>query len=149
MLLGQNFLEKKRPDWAAPVITHGVAGATTLGTANILIVTSNLLEMLSGNPVSNQPVMTPLPGMCVPIRTPSSPGDAYQVLGKAYESRGHLHQALYYYRLSGELSAEEIRELEERAGRTLLKAAKRVTPRRGNEPCMRPFLQALPGHTRR
>ena len=123
MLLGQNFLEKNVLIGAAPVITHGVAGATTLGTANILMVTSNLLEILSGNPVSNQAVMDAAARYVRSHPDSEESGDAYQVLGKAYESRGHLHQALYYYRLSGELSAEQIRELEERAGRTLLKAA--------------------------
>ena len=123
VLLGQNFLEKNVLIGAAPVITHGVAGTTTLGTANILIVTSNLLEMLSGNPVSNQAVMDAAARYVRSHPDSEESGDAYQVLGKAYESRGHLHQALYYYRLSGELSAEQIRELEERAGRTLLKAA--------------------------
>ncbi len=123
VLLGQNFLEKNVLIGAAPVITHGVAGATTLGTANILIVTSNVLEMLSGNPVSNQAVMDAAARYVRSHPDSEESGDAYQVLGKAYESRGHLHQALYYYRLSGELSAEQIRELEERAGRTLLKAA--------------------------
>ena len=122
-LLGRNFLEKNVLIGAAPVITHGVAGAATLGTANILIVSSNLLEMLSGNPVSNQAVMDAA-ARYVRFRTDSEEsGDVYDVLGKAYESKGHLHKALYYHRLSGKLSAEQIRELEEKAGRTLLKAA--------------------------
>ncbi len=122
-LLGRNFLEKNVLIGAAPVITHGVAGAATLGTANILIVSSNLLEMLSGNPVSDQAVMDAA-ARYVRFRTDSEKsGDVYKVLGEAYESKGHLHKALYYYRLSGKLSAEQIRELEEKAGRTLLKAA--------------------------
>ncbi len=123
VLLGRNFLEKNVLIGAAPVITHGVAGAATLGTANILIVSSNLLEMLSGNPVSDQAVMDAA-ARYVRFRTDSKEsGDVYEVLGKAYESKGHLHKALYYHRLSGKLSAEQIRELEEKAGRTLLKAA--------------------------
>jgi len=123
VLLGRNFLEKNVLIGAAPVITHGVAGATTLGTANVLIVSSNILEMLSGNPVSNQTVMDAA-ARYVRFHTGSEEsGNAYQVLGKAYESKGHLHKALHYYRLSGQLSPEQIRELEEKAGRTLMKAA--------------------------
>ena len=123
VLLGRNFLEKNVLIGAAPVITHGVAGATTLGTANVLIVSSNILEMLSGNPVSNQTVMDTA-ARYVRFHTGSEEsGDAYQVLGKAYESKGHLHKALHYYRLSGQLSPEQTRELEEKAGRTLMKAA--------------------------
>ncbi len=123
VMLGRNFLEKNVLIGAAPVITHGVAGAATLGTANVLIVSSNLLEMLSGNPVSDQAVMDAA-ARYVRFRTDSEEsGDVYEVMGKAYESKGHLHKALYYHRLSGKLSAEQIRELEENAGRTLLKAA--------------------------
>lgn len=123
VMLGRNFLEKNVLIGAAPVITHGVAGAATLGTANILIVSSNLLEMLSGNPVSNQTVMDAAARYVRFRKDSEESGDVYRVLGEAYESKGHLHKALPYYRLSGKLSAERIRELEEKAGRTLLKAA--------------------------
>ena len=123
VLLGRNFLEKNALIGAAPVITHGIAGAATLGTANILMVTSNLLEMLSGNPVSNQPVIDAA-ARHVRVRPDSEKtGDVYQALGKAYESKGHPHKALYHYRRSGKVPAEEIRELEEKAGQTLLTAA--------------------------
>ena len=123
VLLGRNFLEKNVLIGAAPVITHGVAGAATLGTANVLMVSSNLLEILSGNPVSNQAVMDAAARYVRLHPDSEESGDVYRVLGKAYESRGHLHKALHYYRQSGALDADEIRELEEKAGRTLLKAA--------------------------
>ena len=123
VLLGRNFLEKNVLIGAAPVITHGVAGATTLGTANILMVSSNVLEMLSGNPVSDQAIMDAAARHVRFQADSEETGDVYQVLGKAYESKGHLHKALHYYRLSGKLPPDEMRELEEKAGRTLLKAA--------------------------
>ena len=142
VLLGRNFLEKNVLIGAAPLITHGVAGAATLGTANILMVSSNLLEMLSGNPVSDQTVMDAA-ARHVRFRSDSEEtGDVYQVLGKAYEGKGHLHKALYYYRLSGKLSADEIRELEEKAGRTLLKAAEES----GSEARQRTLYAALIQH---
>ncbi len=122
-LLGRNFLEKNVLIGTAPLITHGVAGAATLGTANIVMVSSNLLEILSGNPVSDQAVLDAAARHVRFQSDSEETGDVYRTLGKAYEGKGHLHKALYYYRLSGKLSGDEIRDLEERAGRTLLKAA--------------------------
>ncbi len=123
VMLGRNFLEKNVLIGTAPLITHGIAGATTLGAANILMVSSNLLEVLSGNPVSDQAIMDAA-ARHVRFRSDSEEtGDVYQTLGKAFEDKGHFHKALYYHRLSGRLSADEMRELEEKAGRALLKAA--------------------------
>ena len=123
VLLGENFLEKNALVGAAPVITHGAAGAATLGAANILMVSSNLLELLSGNPVSNRTVIDAAARYVHTRPGSEKSGDVYQVLGEAYESRGHPHKALHYYRLSGKVSAERIRELEQEAGKTLLSAA--------------------------
>ena len=126
VLFGENFLEKNALIGAAPVISQGVAGAATLGTANVLMVTSNLLELLSGNPVSNQTVIDTAAGYVRARPGSEKSGDVYQVLGEAYESKGHPHKALHYYRLSGNVPAEEIQELEERAGQSLLTAAERT-----------------------
>ena len=126
VLLGENFLEKNALVGAAPVIAHGAAGAATLGAANLVMVSSNLLEMLSGNPVSNQTVIDAAARYVRTHPASEKSGDVYQVLGEAYESQGHPHKALHYYRLSGKMSAERIRELEEEAGKTLLKAAEKT-----------------------
>lgn len=123
VLLGEDFLEKNALMGAAPVITHGVAGAATLGAANVLMVSGNVLEMLSGNPVSNQAVIDAAARYVRARPDSGKSGDVYQVLGEAYESRGHVHKALHYYRLSGKASPAELRALEERAGRALLDAA--------------------------
>ena len=122
-LLGENFLEKNAMIGAAPIITHGIAGAATLGAANLLMVTSNLLEMLSGNPVSNQTVVDAAARAVRARPASEESGDIYQALGDAYRSRGHPHKAVQYYRLSGKTPADQVRELEEQAGRTLLRAA--------------------------
>lgn len=141
-LLGENFLEKNAMIGAAPIITHGIAGAATLGAANILMVTSNLLEMLSGNPVSNQTVVDAA-ARAVRARPESEEsGDIYQALGDAYRSRGHPHKAVQYYRLSGKKPAEEVRELEEKAGRTLLRAAEGT----GSKARQRALYAAVLGH---
>ncbi len=126
VLLGENFLEKNALIGAAPVITHGAAGAATLGAANILMVSSNLLELLSGNPVSNQTVVDAAARYVRARPRSEKSGDVYQVLGGAYESQGHPHKALHYYRLSGKIAPERIRELEENAAKTLLKAAEKT-----------------------
>ena len=125
VLLGEHFLEKNALLGVAPVITHGAAGAATLGAANVLMVSSNLLEMLSGNPVSNQTVIDAAARYVRARPGSEKSGDVYRVLGEAYESQGHPHKALHYYRLSGKMSADRIRELEEEAGKTLLRAAEK------------------------
>ena len=125
-LLGENFLEKNALVGAAPVIAHGAAGAATLGAANILMVSSNLLELLSGNPVSNQTVIDAAARYVRTRPGSEKSADVYRVLGAAYESKGHPHKALHYYRLSGKVPAEDIRKLEEEAARTLLAAAGRT-----------------------
>ena len=144
VLLGEDFLEKNAMVGAAPVITHGVAGAATLGAANVLMVSANVLEMLSGNPVSNQAVIDAA-ARYVRVRPDSGKsGDVYQVLGEAYESRGHLHKALYYYRLSGKVPSEETRALEERAGRALLDAAEGTGSRERRRTLYRALLEHYP-----
>ena len=144
VLLGEDFLEKNAMVGAAPVITHGVAGAATLGAANVLMVSANVLEMLSGNPVSNQAVIDAA-ARYVRVRPDSEKsGDVYRVLGEAYESRGHLHKALYYYRLSGKVPSEDIRALEERAGRALLDAAEGTGSRERQRTLYRALLEHYP-----
>lgn len=144
VLLGEDFLEKNAMIGAAPVITHGVAGAATLGAANVLMVSSNVLEMLSGNPVSNQAVIDAA-ARYVRVRPDSEKsGDVYQVLGEAYESRGRLHKALYYYRLSGKVPSEELRALEEKAGRALLDAAEGTGSRERQRTLYRALLEHYP-----
>ncbi len=124
-LLGENFLEKNVLVGAAPVIAHGAAGAATLGAANILMVSSNLLELLSGNPVSNQTVIDAAARFVRTRPGSEKSADVYRMLGAAYEGKGHPHKALHYYRLSGKVPAEDISKLEEEAAQTLLAAAGR------------------------
>ena len=143
-VLGENFLEKNVLLGAAPVITHGVAGAATLGTANILMVSSNLLEMLSGNPVSNQTVIDAAAQYVRAHADSEKSGDVYHVLAEAYESKGHPHKALHYYRLAGKTSAEEIKELEEEAGQTLLTAAEAEQSKTGQRTLYAAILHYYP-----
>lgn len=141
-LLGENFLEKNAMIGAAPIITHGIAGAATLGAANVLMVTSNLLEMLSGNPVSNQTVVDAAARAARARPKSEESGDIYQALGDAYRSQGHPHKAVQYYRLSGKTPADKVRELEEEAGRSLLRAAEGT----GSRPRQRALYAAVLGH---
>ncbi len=127
VLLGENFLEKNVLIGVSPVIAHGIGGAATLGTANILMLSGNLLEFLGGNPVSNQTVINAAAQYIRSHPSSEKSGDVYLVLGETYERKGQLHRALHYYRLSGKLTPERIHELEELAGQTLLNRAKGTT----------------------
>lgn len=126
VLLGQDLLEKNLMFAVGPMISHGVAGASSLGAANIMMMGTNLLQVLSSNPVSNQEVIDAA-GKFVRLQPDSKKAaDVYEILGDAYDSRGHFNKALYYYKLSGKRSADEIAELEEEAGNKLVQMAERT-----------------------
>lgn len=144
VLLGENFLEKNVLIGASPMIAHGIGGAATLGTANILMLSSNLLEFLGGNPVSNQTVINAAAQYIRSRPSSEKSGDVYLVLGETYERKGQLHRALHYYRLSGKLTPERIHELEESSGQTLLNAAKGTTSKAQQQALYAVILQHYP-----
>lgn len=126
VLLGQDLLEKNLMFAVGPMISHGVAGASSLGAANVMMMGTNLLQVLSSNPVSNQEVIDAA-GDFVRLQPDSKKAaDVYEILGDAYDSRGHFNKALYYYKMSGKRSPDEIAELEEEAGNKLVQMAERT-----------------------
>jgi len=144
VLLGDELIEKNLMFAAAPMISHGIAGASSLGAANIMMVGSNLLRVLSSNPVSNQEVIDAA-GNFVRLQPDSKKAaDIYEILGDAYDSRGHFNKALHYYKLSGKLSRQEIEELEEDAGRKLMQAAGRTSAKKEQHQLYRAVLQLYP-----
>ena len=144
VLLGEDFLEKNLMVAIAPMITHGVAGASSLGAANIMMVSNNLLQVLSSNPVSNQDVIDSAAEFLRVRPDSKKAGEVYKVMGDAYDSRGHFNKALHYYKLSGKLPAEEIQELEEDAGNKLMRVAKRKRSKSEKRRIYRAILELYP-----
>ncbi len=57
VLLGEDLLKKNLIYAAGAMAAAGPAGAVTLGAANAMMVGNNLINVLSNNPVSAQPVI--------------------------------------------------------------------------------------------
>jgi len=144
VLLGENFLEKNLLLGASPLITQGVAGASTLGVANLLIVGTNLFQLITTNPIPTQPIIDR--GVAYIRSHPESENasDVYRILAKAYEEGGAYNQALAYYKLSGTASEEEISDLIDKAAKALLQAAERSKDQSKKELYLRAILEYYP-----
>src|SRR5262249_32285544 len=93
VLLGDDFLKKNLLAAIAPMITYGAAGASTLGAANAIMLGTNLLAVLSANPVSSQDIIEK--GVAYVRNHPESENsrDVYRVLAEAYEKNGMYDRA--------------------------------------------------------
>ncbi|HWP57467.1 MAG TPA: hypothetical protein VNL14_06245 [Candidatus Acidoferrales bacterium] len=142
VLLGEDFLRRNLLIGAAPMITYGAAGATTMGAANVLIMGTNLLAVLTADPVPSQEVRDT--GAAYVRQHPESESAAavYRVLAEAYEKQGLYERALAYYRLAGNMPAEKAAELNEKAAQALLSAAEKSDDRETR----RMYLQAILDH---
>jgi hypothetical protein len=122
VLLGEDLLKKNLLYAAGAMAAAGPGAAATLGTINALMLSNNLVTVLSNNPISAQPVIDA--GMAY-IRThPESENasEVYTVIADAYEERGMFDKAVHFHKLGG-ASSEKLAALKEKAGNALLKAA--------------------------
>ena len=120
VLLGDDFLRRNLL-FAAGAVTAGPAAPITLGMANALMITNNLYQVLTHNPVSAQPVIDA--GVAYVRNHPDSENAAevYRVLADAYEDRGMMDQAIMYHQLAGS-PKEKIAALKDKAATMLLQA---------------------------
>lgn len=122
VLLGEDLLKKNLLYAAGALAAAGPAGAVTLGAANALMLGNNLVNVLTNNPVSVQPIIDA--GVAY-VRSHPESGDAaevYRVVAEAYEERGMIDKAISYHQLAGS-SGEKISSLKEKAANVLLGAA--------------------------
>jgi len=144
VLLGENFLEKNLLLSLRPFIYQGVGGASTMGIANLIFVSSNLLHVLSADPISNQPIIDK--GVAYIRSHPDSESatDVYQILAKAYEDVGAYDKAIAYYKLSDKASEEKISKLTATAASALLQRAEKSQSNRTKELYLRLVLDLYP-----
>jgi hypothetical protein len=144
VLLGDDFLKKNLLMGAAPLIAHGAAGASTLGAANFILLGTNLLGVLTSNPISSQAVLDK--GLAYIRNHPESPDarEVFRVLAEAYEQAGMLDQALNYYEMSGTASETKIAELKEKTAKALVAAADRSRDRGAKESYLTAVIDAYP-----
>jgi hypothetical protein len=89
---------------------------------NALLLGNNLIQVLTNNPVSAQPVIDA--GVAY-IRThpnSSTAAEVYRVLADAYEERGLFERAISYHELAG-TPKETIAAIKEKSAKALLAAA--------------------------
>ena len=122
VLLGDDFL-KKNLMLAAPLIVAGPAGAPTVAAANGILIATNLVQVLTANPISNQDVIDK--GVEYVRAHPDSKdaADVYSVLADAYEQNGAYDQAIAYNEMSGRASEKRLADLKEKAAKSLLQSA--------------------------
>ena len=100
----------------------GPAAAVTLGAMNALLVGNNVVNVLTNNPVSSQPIIDA--GVAYVRNHPqsSNAADVYKILADAYEERGMFEKAVGYHQLAG-TPKEKLEGLKEKAAKALLTAA--------------------------
>ncbi len=110
----------------------GPGAVATLGMANAIMVSTNLYQVMTDNPVSPQPVIDA--GIAYVRSHPNAENAAevYKVLADAYEERGLFDKAISYHHLAGS-TKEQIAALEEKSAKTLLNAASKSGARGARE----------------
>lgn len=122
VVLGEDLLKKNLLYAAGAVAAAGPAGAVTLGTVNALLVSNNLINVLTNNPISAQPVIDAGVAYIRSHPQSDSASEVYKVLADAYEERGMFDKAIEFHELAG-TPDEKIANLKEKAAKALLNAA--------------------------
>lgn len=142
LLPGGGFVKDNFIVAGTQVATEGLAGAATFGALTMLQTGGKLFRLLSGNPVSQQAVISE--GEKYIHDTPPSERspEVYEVLAKAYEKEGQFDKAISYWQLAGK--AERVPGLQERAGDALLQMASQSPHQAQTETYLRTLLTRYP-----
>lgn len=144
VLLGEDLLKKNLIYGTAPLVVAGPAGATSLAAANVLMIGTNLFEVLTANPISPQPIIDNAADYVRNHPDSESATEVYRILAEAYEDAGRYDQALLYYELSGKASATRLADLKEKAARAFLQAAEKSGDRASRELYLKTVLDRYP-----
>ena len=128
VLLGDDFL-KKNLMLAAPLILSGPSGLPTVAAANGIMIATNLIQVITANPISNQDVIDK--GVQYVRAHPESidAADVYTVIANAYEHNGMYEKAIAYNEMSGRAPEKKLADLKDKAAKNLLQAAGRTSDR--------------------
>jgi hypothetical protein len=132
VLLGEDLLKKNIIYAAGAMAAAGPAGAATLGSINAILMANNLVQVLTKNPISAQPVIDA--GVAYVRSHPNSDNasEVYKVLADAYEERGALDKAISYHELAG-TPKEKIARIKEKAANALLASAGKTGDREARQ----------------
>lgn len=144
VLLGEDLLKRNLIYGTGPLVFAGPAGATSLAAANVLMIGTNLFEVLTANPISPQPVIDEAAAYIRKHPDSENAADVYTVLAEAYEKTGRFDQALLYHELSGKAGAAKLAGVKERAARAWLQAAEKSGSRDSREMYLRTVIERYP-----
>ena len=144
VLLGEDFLKKNLLYGTAPLITSGPAGATSVAAANVIMIGTNLLQVLTSNPISYESVIDK--GVDYIRNHPQSESatEVYTLLADAYEEVGMYDKAIAYHEMSGKATEKRIADLKDKAAKNLLRAAERSGERSARESYLKAILDDYP-----
>ena len=144
VLLGNDFLKKNLLYSAGPLIASGPAGAASVGAANVIMIGTNLFQVMSSNPISYESVIEK--GVAYVRSHPQSESatEVYSVLANAYEEVGMYDKAIAYHEMSGKAPEKKIADLKEKAAKGFLQAAERSAARSAKEGYLEAILDIYP-----
>jgi tetratricopeptide (TPR) repeat protein len=142
LLPGSGFVKDNFVVAGTQIATEGLVGAATFGALTILQTTAKLFQLLTGNPVSRQPVITEAEKYLHDTPPEERSPEVYAVLAKAYEKEGQFEKAITYYKLAGQ--TDRIPALQERAGEAILQLVKDSEHQTQKESYLRTVLEHYP-----
>ena len=132
VLLGEDLLKKSLIYSAGAMAAAGPGAAVTLGIVNAMLLGNNLVNVISNNPVSAQPVIDAGVAYIRNHPTSESASEVYTVLADAYAERGMFDKAVHFHQLAG-APTEKISALKEKAANAMLNAATKAKGRGAQE----------------
>jgi len=142
LLPGSGFVKDNIVVAGTQIATEGLVGAATFGALTILQTAAKLFQLLTGNPVSHQPVITEAEKYLHDTPPEERSPEVYETLAKAYEKEGRLEKAIIYYEQAGQ--EDRVPQLQERAGNALLELAKQSEHQTQKEAYLRTLLAQYP-----
>lgn len=128
VLLGEDLLKKSLIYSAGAMAAAGPGAAVTLGVVNAMLLGNNLVNVISNNPVSAQPVIDAGVNYIRNHPTSENASEVYTVLADAYAERGMFERAVHFHQLAG-TPKEKIDALKEKAAHAMLNAATKAKAR--------------------
>jgi hypothetical protein len=138
VLLGDDFLKRNLLLGASPLAAAGPAGAGSIAAANVMIIGTNLFQVLTNNPISHQNVVDK--GVDYIRNHPESATDVYSVLAGVYEDAGMYDKAIAYHEMSGKAPEKKLADLKEKAAKEMLQAAAKTGDRDAQEHYLKQIL---------
>lgn len=126
-LLGEDFARQNIDMAVSRIVIEGIKSVETLGMVNLLGAGIRSVEMVSNDPISNEPIIEE--GLKFARSHPDAPelNEVYYQIASAYEREKRYIDALTYYQLSGKASGKKISSLRQKAARGLLGQATMVS----------------------